>query len=276
MLCSEEKNAKYRFSLVFLGGIVCAFVLGVLLSANTNAQPSTSVNATICASSSSVTITQPMSDSVIVDPTVAIRGTVTQASQIEVLVDGVYDGVIPLDVGQSTYESQVQLSTGTHTITLKAIDYCQSADSVATTVVTYTPPPGSSSVGDETETIAGDGDDRPQGVVIGGQTGEAPELSQKNPLLPAIIVEPLQDILRWLNIASYDSSTTTHSQLSLPRAVAIGVGAYVLLFGLAANVIKMIATLPMLSAYSTKRRLEIVSRVARIAGAVLLLAGLLL
>lgn len=273
MLCSEEKNAKYRFSLVFLGGIVCAFVLSVLLSANTNAQPSTSVNATICASSSSVTITQPMSDSVIVDPTVAIRGTVTQASQIEVLVDGVYDGVIPLDVGQSTYESQVQLSTGTHTITLKAIDYCQSADSVATTVVTYTPPPGSSSVGDETETIAGD--NRPQGVVIGGRAGEAPELSQ-NPLLPVIIVEPLQDILRWLNIASYDSSTTTHSQLSLPRAVAIGVGAYVLLFGLAANVIKMIATLPMLSAYSTKRRLEIVSRVTRIAGAVLLLAGLLL
>ncbi|RYF27845.1 MAG: hypothetical protein EOO17_05610 [Chloroflexi bacterium] len=274
MPCSEEKSVKFGSQLFLVGSISCAIAFGGGLSlADVSAQPSTSVNATICASSSSVTVSQPVSDSVVTEPVVTLRGNVAQASQIEVMIDSVYDGVIPLGTDQTTFESQVQLSPGTHTITLKAIDYCQTTDSVATTVVTYTQPPGSSSIGSQIETVTNDG--QQQGVVINGQ-GDVGTESRQNLLLPAVILEPLQDILRWLNIASYDTQSSSHSQLSLPRAIAIGIGAYVLVFGMATSVVTAASTLPVLQAFPIKRRLKLTGRVFRVIGLIVILVGLFL
>ncbi|RYF72752.1 MAG: hypothetical protein EOO39_11600 [Cytophagaceae bacterium] len=267
-----KTHAQRKSSFFFLAILFAALTL-FFGGTPAHAQSSTSVNATICASSSSVTISQPVSDSVVTEPVLTIRGTVKQASQIEVMIDDVYDGVIPLGDNQAIFESQLQLSPGTHTIRLKAIDYCQTADSVATVVVTYTQPPVSSSVGNQTDTATGDS--QSQGVVIQAEAKDAPE-SGRNLLLPAVILEPLQDILRWLNIASYDTQSSSHSQLSLPRAIAIGIGAYVLVFGMAANVVTAASTLPVLQAFPVKRRLKLTGRVFRVIGLIVILVGLFL
>lgn len=274
MPCSEEKSASFGQKILFAVYVVCCAVTlsGLAAVSNVSAQ-SSSVNATICASSSSVTITQPVSDSVVTDATITLKGMVSQASQIEVMIDAVYDGVIPLDTDQTTFEGQIQLSAGTHTITLKAIDYCQTADSVATTVITYTPPPGSSSIGSQTDTVTGD--TGAQGVVIQDQGDDDPKATQ-NFLLPAIILEPLKDILRWLNIASYDTHAEPYAQLSLARAIAIGVGAYLAVFGMVGTVATAATTLPALRAFPASRRLKIVGRFFRIVGLVVVIAGLFL
>lgn len=100
---------------------------------------STSVNAAICGAGAGATLTiaSPQSDSVVNDPAVQVSGDVSNATQIDVSIDGQYNSTLPLSAGQNTYQTGVQLNPGTHTISLVANDVCQMQNATASVVVTY-------------------------------------------------------------------------------------------------------------------------------------------
>jgi hypothetical protein len=127
---------------------------------------SSSVNAAVCGAGAGATLTidSPQSDSVVNQPTVQVNGTVTDATQIEVSIDGQYNSTVPLSSGQTNYQTSVQLTTGTHTIALVANDVCQMQDANASVVVTYQSPanPGT---GQQTPTDVNQGG----GIEVGGQ-----------------------------------------------------------------------------------------------------------
>ncbi len=86
----------------------------------------------------SVSIATPVGDSVVSQPTLVLSGSVADASQIDVKVDGVYSSTIPLSMNQTTYSAPITLGSGTHTILLTANDICGIQDATAQIVVTYT------------------------------------------------------------------------------------------------------------------------------------------
>ena len=208
-------------------------VLGVLVS-TTSVQAQSDVYATICVASSSVTITQPVDDSTVTSGDIVISGTVDQANQIEVYIDDVFDNAIPLTIGQTQYSSTVQLSPGTHTLRVEAVDSCGGQNAEASSVVTYTVPPSQPSQGGSTPTSVA----QAQGaatVTIGGgppvsseQDGREARKSFFN--LPAVILQPLERFAAWLGITEPDYEGHT-SRLSLPRAIAITVSMFLLVFG---------------------------------------------
>lgn len=117
----------------------------------------TTVNLALCGSGSGATVTidLPINDSVVNQPTVQVSGAVSNASQIDVAVDSQYYSTVPLNPGQTSYTTLVQLSAGTHTISLVANDVCNVQDGTASVVVTYQPQsnPGT---GGSTPTEVGD------------------------------------------------------------------------------------------------------------------------
>lgn len=131
-------SVKLRRSLVSLF-VVSAITLPTLLAEVSVFAASTSVNAAICGTGAGATlaITSPESDSVVSNPTISVSGDVTNATQIDVSIDGQYNSTVPLSAGQTSYQTSVQLSAGTHTISLIANDVCQMQDGTASVVVTY-------------------------------------------------------------------------------------------------------------------------------------------
>jgi len=144
-------------------GIFFVFTFA-LTNASSTFAVDTTIGAAVCGSGAgaSLSVDAPPSDSVVDQPTVKIIGTVADATQIDISIDGQYDSTVPLSVGQTSYQADVQLTAGTHTISLVANDACQMQDAEASIVVTYQPKttPGS---GSETPTDVGDG------VEIGGK-----------------------------------------------------------------------------------------------------------
>lgn len=247
------------------------FFAAVCLSApssSVQAQVSSEVNAIICGNGSYINITSPPSDSIVTDSTVIIKGNVLQASQIEVRIDGGYNGIVPIDTSQQTYEAPIQLTAGTHTITLKAIDTCGAADSEVSSVLTYTPAPSNASSGEGVPTIAG-------GVMI-GEPQESIAQEGAGGLLPPSVVETWEGILGWLNITSSDTSSSTAPQLSLIRALTIAAGTYLTTIGLAATALNLIASSAPFKNIPATQRYRAAARISRIVGVLLLLAGFFL
>lgn len=123
------------------------------------------IQAVICHDPATISINQPVSDSVVVSPVVTVSGTVAQATQIEVKVDTQFNSIVPLDAAATDFMTTLQLAPGTHTITLTAIDVCQIGNASGSVVITYQAPSQatSGSVGSDTPTsIPSAG-----GVVIG-------------------------------------------------------------------------------------------------------------
>lgn len=234
-----------------------------------SAQASSEVNAIICGSGSSVTITSPASDSVVAEPTTILKGSIGQSSQIEVRVDGGFDSIISIDTTQLTYEAPVHLTTGTHTVTLKAIDSCGAADSEISIVLTYAPAPSTPSSGTNTQTTT-------DGVTIGSPQEGTVETGSRG-LLPTPVVETWESILKWLNISSADISSSSSPKLSLLRALTIAVGTYLATIGLAVTAVNILASaLPFKKNVPMKVRTQRIMRVSRIGGVLLLLAGFFL
>lgn len=84
-----------------------------------------------------LTIDSPASDSLVNEPTLTITGAVNQSNQLEIFVDEAFNGVVPLDSSVSKYNTSIQLPTGTHKITVTAIDACQVANASQSVVITY-------------------------------------------------------------------------------------------------------------------------------------------
>ncbi len=102
----------------------------------------TEVIVNVCGGSvtgSSITINSPQNDSVVSSQQVVVSGNVSNATQIEITIDGNYDSTLPLDPQANTYETTVNLSPGTHTIELVANDVCGQLNDSASVVVTYEP-----------------------------------------------------------------------------------------------------------------------------------------
>lgn len=136
MVCSVA-NVKRHLRILLL---LCASALtfgGVSIA---YAQDTT-VNLAICGSGAGATLTidLPINDSVVDQSPVQVSGTVSNATQIEVKVDGQYNATIPLTPGQTNYATSVQLQSGTHTISLIAFDVCHVQDANASVIVTYQP-----------------------------------------------------------------------------------------------------------------------------------------
>lgn len=222
------------------------------------------VNAIICRPAAELTITSPQSDTIVDSPAVTLKGTVMQAGQIEVMVDGTFDSVIPLSSGQTSFESSVQVSQGTHTIKLKAIDSCGSNNTEKTVVVTFANSPSN---GEATETETG-------GVTI-AEASETADVQEYNPggLLPAPLASGVNNLLNWLNIAPSDNSSSGLSQLSLGRATIITLGVYMSFIGVAQTITTAVAATPLFHRIERPDRLRVAGRTFRIIGLLMIIAA---
>lgn len=267
---ARRSNPLFAFCLAILCSVTATCVISLQASAQ-----STSVNAVICAGSSSITIAEPVSDSVITEPMVVFKGTVSQASQIVIEVDGQYAGVEPLNIGQLSYEVTTQLPRGTHTITLTAVDSCGGTNTSASSIVTFTPPPSTPSDGGATPTGVNDGTQPQDGVTISGETAD-PIQPPSSGILPGPVAEAFNGVLEWLNIAPLDHSADTESRMSLFGAVTIALGTYIATVGVATTLITHVASMSWFDRYKKKDRYKIAGRGFRIFGGLLVVIGFFL
>lgn len=232
----------------------------------------TTVGATVCSTGSSVALIKPEGDSVVTSPTVALEGAVDQASQIEIHIDGAFDSVIPLSAGQTSFTGTVELSGGTHTITVTAVDLCSGNSATDSAVVTYEVPPQTPSTGGDTPTTAG-------GVTYSGESVAQSSASNTGTgILDAVLV-PIKDAASWLNVKIDDGKTTVAS-LSLARAATFTAGLTLAIIGVAPVVTGTIASstavVSFLPSLAPSRRLLFVGALGRILGVVLSIGSLLL
>jgi len=88
---------------------------------------------------SQITITQPLSDSVVNQSVTTFRGTIARASQVEITIDGQYNTTVAIGANDSTFQVDVTIPKGTHTIEMQANAICGGQDSSDSVVVTYQP-----------------------------------------------------------------------------------------------------------------------------------------
>lgn len=265
---------KYNHYLYLLG-LFGAWLLPLSIVHTAHAE-GTIVGATVCQAQSSISLTQPVSDSTVTTPGVAVGGTVSQSNQIEVYIDDVFDSIIPLTIGQTSFAGSVQIAQGTHTIKVVAINLCPGANGTASSVVTYEPPPDTTpSTGGETPTNVGS---ESGGVTVSTAGGEITGEGTGGQPFPEQLSIPFQRFLGWLNINTAD--TTEGQSLSLWRAVVIGSGLYLLIVGVATTAVQMIATIPVVATFlpapTTAGRVKWLSWGFRGVGLLLVLGGLFL
>lgn len=182
------------------------------------------VQAIICREGATLLIAQPASDSVVVDTLLPLSGTVTQATQIEITIDGQFNGVVPLNAAATSFATTVQLSPGTHTIGLTAVDACQIANATDQVVVTYQMPPANGgSIGGQTVTAV---PAAASGVVVGGAA--LPDVATAAPTLFERLTQPFFTLGHALDLVSGPSATPSQPaavpQLLRFSFVTVGLG----------------------------------------------------
>lgn len=233
----------------------------------------TNIDVAVCAPSSTIVLMSPVNDSVVTQPIVPISGTVTQANQIEVYIDGIFDSIIPLTPSQTSFNDSVQLAPGTHTIKVVAVDACAAMNGTTQVVVTYEAP--SPQIPEPDESTGSSTSTHVDGVRIGG---EPVEEAPKNPTQSMPVLAPIGLILEWLNIRIVDTADV--QGLSLWRAILIGAGLYLLIVGVAVVVLRWLISIPALAtlipATQTNQRIRWLSILFRLLGLLLVLAALFL
>lgn len=138
--CFDAVNAK-------AGLWLAPFVVTGLLSLPVIAAPvasatDTSIGVSICGDNvpaAQIDITEPNDDSIVAQAETTFRGTVANATQIEVTVDGQYNNTISITTDDTAFETVLTLSAGTHTITMTANAICGAPDADESIVLTYQP-----------------------------------------------------------------------------------------------------------------------------------------
>lgn len=235
-----------------IAGCCVALLLSLLFVPSTFGQ--TAVNVIVCGERAEIGVLTPVSDSVADASPVLVSGTVKQAAQIEVYVDDAFDQVVPLAVGQESFQASVALAPGTHTIRLVAIDACPSAlDAVHEIVTTYTPPPNSGgSTGTQVDTAVGDGDRGQTGVLIGGSDSEGSKSTPSNGVVDRAI-SSLLTLGRWLNLTLIQEGTGAVWK-EVMRVIMILIGAWMMTFGIGARLTERVAySIPTLGAKRMSR-----------------------
>lgn len=176
----------------WLAAGVCSLLL-LFMSSPPAGAVNNDVSVAVCgpdASGASLVITEPNDDSVLNQATTTLRGSVSSASQIEVMVNGAYSDTIALGANQSSFSYALTLVQGTNTITLTANDICQVADATDTIVLTYEAVQEPSHGGSIPTDV-------PSGVVIGPEPGPPSELPDKRPdNRPLPIINEIEDVVR--------------------------------------------------------------------------------
>ncbi|PLS81518.1 hypothetical protein CYG49_01840 [Candidatus Saccharibacteria bacterium] len=97
------------------------------------------INVRICPapSQSSFTIDEPASDSVVDKSKIVVRGSVQNISQIDFVIDDVYDSTVAIGTADTEYSHSVSVGVGTHTIKLIGYDSCHQANHMKSVVITY-------------------------------------------------------------------------------------------------------------------------------------------
>lgn len=262
------KNSNRLLLLFFACFVIVVATIGIAPRAIAQGSD---VVATICAPTSMVTLVEPVSDSVVTNTTVSINGTVNQANQIEIRIDGVFDSVIPLAIGQTSFSGSVQITAGTHTIEATALNICAGPNGTASAVVTYTPPPQTPSTGTGTPTTI-------EGVSPVGSDGDVHQSTGGLSLLDQMI-KPIREFAAWLNIDT-GSQIENVSSLSVGKAITMTVGMYLLVVGLAPTILQWISSLPIIvhafPAISSSGRMRRIGRITRLIGILLILVALFL
>ena len=262
---ARNNNRHYYYAFI---AFVCATFYLAWSPAVVNAQQTT-VAATVCEASSSITLIQPVSDSTVADPSISIAGTVKQANQIEIYVDDVFDSVMPLTVGQTTFNGSVQISQGTHTIKVVAINICPGPNGSDSGVITFEPPPntgGGSGTGTDTTTGK-----KPQ-IPVSSEEDVLPVL----PFVPREAIQVFEGVGQWLNIAAtYEAPAAP--RLTLIRATTIAVGSWLLAFGIATTVVQWLGSaIPLFANMPSTKRSRIISWMIRGIGLLMVLGGIFL
>lgn len=197
-------------SFVVVSTRVALFLLGTVLFAAgsfpSGVSAESEVTAQVCggSASSTVAITSPSSGDTITTIPVSISGTVSRASQIDIMVDGVYDSTVPVGATQTDFIADIMLSKGTHEIRFVANDRCHVENGVAVLTLTYAPPVVPDDE-DPTDTNTNSGEGGSSDVGSGVQvTPDSPSKSgssgNKSPL--AVLIEPIQSIAAVLDVDS--------------------------------------------------------------------------
>lgn len=118
-----------------------------------------SVGATVCgpgAPPASIDITEPNDDSVVDQASVTFRGNVGNATQIDIDVDGQYVTTLAVGSNQTTFENDLTLTEGTHTVTMTANALCGGQNDDDSVVITYQPATDPSSGGSTPTEVDGE------------------------------------------------------------------------------------------------------------------------
>lgn len=197
--------------------LLCAAVLVFGSARATN----TILTAIVCAPSggSVITLYQPVSDSVVNSPDIAVSGKVTQSAAVDISIDSVHRMAVSLDAANGTFGVVVPVSEGTHEIKVVSKDICNVQDGVVTSVITYRPD-AVPSQGPKVPTVT---TIQPAGVVKGAAVGyEGQELS----VLPTMQEEKSNELVHDI----IDESQPIKSVDMTPGIVAIpfvvGAGAF--------------------------------------------------
>lgn len=155
-MLSHIANVKSRYAGLFLVPFLACAVTSIG-STGTSALDM-DIGVSICGNSvppAAIDITQPVEDSVVNQPTVTFRGTVANTSMIEVEIDGQYASTVSVGPSEATFEFNLTLDAGTHTVGVRANAVC--GGQVATDAVALTYQPVSQpSGGGSTPTIIGE------------------------------------------------------------------------------------------------------------------------
>lgn len=207
-------------SLLVMGAAVAALSARIAVAVSGNTQ----VQALVCGSGGgnpTLNITTPQSDTVITELPLQVAGGVSNASQIDVSVDGNYHATVPLSSGQTSYSLSMQLSAGTHTVQLVANDICGVQNASDGFVITYQPPPPSST---------GTAPSPTSRQTVTGQTLTEGESLLNNGISPTARVGHLLDGLA----TALDFDTTARDGgigTALARFIAFAAGLFLLIAG---------------------------------------------
>lgn len=270
--------ARNKFGFILVAAVAAMVFAAGFSVDNAAAQKGSAIGATICAGASTITLDTPISDSLVTDAAVEITGSLTQASQVEVTIDGQYDSIIQLAIGQKTYEGTVQLTPGTHTIGVRAVNICPGTSGTASGVVTYEPAPYEPSAGGDTGTNV-EGDQSSGGVSSGD--GVLIDEGNSGPSLLDDMLVPVQNFAQWLNIATGDVSGEQRlATMSLARAITFTIGLYLLIIGIAPSLFQAMAgwriTEAIVPTRTKKARVHFLTVGGRVLGALLILGSLFL
>jgi hypothetical protein len=197
-------------------GVGLIFVAVILPGSNVGA--TSNLQAIICRQTpATLTITRPQSDSVVNDHAITLSGSVWQASQLEIYVDDAFSGVESLSSNTTSYTTTVQLSPGTHTIKVVAIDICQVGNGTASIVLTYQPISTPSTGGQVATKVAG------------AVTGLEPVSASQGTIFQRLVVAPITSLGESLNLVTHDAGNPASNYTNVDRFAIILLG--ILLIG---------------------------------------------